>query len=233
MKTFFWTTISWIIIFFGFLGYLKWFDQDLGCRLTSYIATYDCKVAEECPCDALCEDRYFDWEDYDYDEDVNDSQENQDEINNENESAKDEWKQENMETKIDEIYRQVIEINEKLDIQNSNAPDAISVSLRTNKKTNIWIFPLDGSSHKQYVLAASDDILRDTLNLLFDKSAFQLKSTKLDNDWNLTINLERDFDVAFGWSAMVQQVKTSIEKTATQFSQVKKVKILPEDVIQP
>jgi len=32
---------------------------------------------------------------------------------------------------------------------------------------------------------------------------------------------------------MVEQVKTSTEKTATQFSQIKKVTILPEEVLQP
>jgi hypothetical protein len=32
---------------------------------------------------------------------------------------------------------------------------------------------------------------------------------------------------------MVEQVKTSIEKTATQFPQIKKITILPEEVLQP
>lgn len=138
-----------------------------------------------------------------------------------------------IDTKLDEIKQQIKEINEKLDIQSSNAPDAVSVSLKTTKKTNIWIFPLDGTEHKQYTMAASDDILKDTLNLLFEKSAFKVKNTKLDNDGNLAITLERDRNVAFGWSAMVEQVKTSIEKTATQFPQIKKVIILPEEVLQP
>jgi hypothetical protein len=46
-------------------------------------------------------------------------------------------------------------------------------------------------------MPASDDILKDTLNILFEKSAFKLKGTRLDNDGNLAITLERDFDVAF------------------------------------
>lgn len=136
-------------------------------------------------------------------------------------------------TKLDEIKTQLKEINEKLDIQNSNAPDAVSVSLRTTKKTNIWIFPLDGSDYKKYVMPASDDILKDTLNLLFEKTPFALVDTKLDNDGNLTITIQRVPGTAFGWSAAVEQVRTSIEKTAMQFSQIKKVTILPEEVLQP
>lgn len=139
----------------------------------------------------------------------------------------------NVNTKLDEIKQQLKDINEKLDIQNSNAPDAVSVSLRTTKKTNIWIFPLDGSEYKKYVMPASDDILKDTLNLLFDNSPFVLKWTKLDNDGNLTVTLERNRDKPFWWSAAVEQVKISIEKTATQFSQIKNVNVVPEEILQP
>ena len=186
---------------------MKWFNQDLGTKVLSCIVKIEACVQEECP-----ETIYSElW-------------------SGDTVSL---TKPESIETKIDEIKQQIKEINEKLDIQSSNSPDAVSVSLKTTKKTNIWIFPLDGTEHKQYTMPASDDILRDTLNILFEKSAFKLKGTKLDNDGNLTITLERDWDVAFGWSAMVEQVKTSTEKTATQFSQIKKVTILPEEVLQP
>ncbi len=207
MKTFFWTTIFWLLVFFGFFGYVKWFNQDLGTKIFSYIVKTESCIQQECP-----------------------------EVNN-----IETWSgveiplntSNSLDTKLDEIKQQIKEINEKLDIQSSNAPDAVSVSLKTTKKTNIWIFPLDGTEHKQYTMAASDDILRDTLNLLFEKSAFNLKNTKLDNDGNLILTLERDRNIPFGWSAMVEQVRTSIEKTATQFPQIKKVIILPEEVLQP
>ena len=208
MKTFFWTTIFWLFVFFGFFGYIKWFNQDLGTRFFSYIVKTEVCVQQECP-------------------DINEaiSLEDWEVISLSNSNS--------VETKLDEIKNQIKEINEKLDIQSSNAPDAVSVSLKTTKRTNIWIFPLDWSEHKQYIMPASDDILKDTLNILFEKSAFKLKGTRLDNDGNLAITLERDFDVAFWWSAMVEQVKTSIEKTATQFPQIKKITILPEEVLQP
>lgn len=135
--------------------------------------------------------------------------------------------------KFEFIKQQLNNINEKLDIQNSNTPDAVSVSLRTTKKTNVWIFPLDGSEYKKYVFPASDDILKDALNLLFEKSPFALVDTKLDNDGNLTIMIQRVPGTSFGGSAAVEQVKTSIEKTASQFSQIKKVTIVPEEVLQP
>ncbi|HCY21735.1 TPA: hypothetical protein DIC40_08040 [Patescibacteria group bacterium] len=70
--------------------------------------------------------------------------------------------------------------------------------MRTTKKTNIWIFPLDGSEYKKYVMPASDDILKDTLNLLFEKSPFALVNTTLDNDGNLIITIERVPGTAFG-----------------------------------
>lgn len=206
MKTFFWTTIFWLLVFCGFFGYLKWINQDLGTRFFSYIVNTEACVQQECP----------------------------DTTNIEAESGSVVSEKPNStDTKLDEIKQQIKEINEKLDIQSSNAPDAVSVSLKTTKKTNIWIFPLDGTEHKQYTMAASDDILRDTLNLLFEKSAFRVENTKLDNDGNLILTLERDRNVPFGWSAMVEQVRTSIEKTATQFPQIKKVTIVPEEVLQP
>lgn len=208
MKTFFWTTIFWLFVFFGFFGYIKWFNQDFGTKFFSYIVKTEVCVQQECP-------------------EINEaiSLEDWEVISLSNSNS--------VETKLDEIKNQIKEINEKLDIQSSNAPDAVSVSLKTTKRTNIWIFPLDWSEHKQYIMPASDDILKDTLNILFEKSAFKLKGTRLDNDGNLAITLERDFDVAFWWSAMVEQVKTSIEKTATQFPQIKKITILPEEVLQP
>lgn len=211
MKTFFWTTIFWILVFFWFFGYIKWFNQDLGTTIFSYIVKTEVCVEKECPeveCPEVECDGTGSW---------NITSDKSDSIT----------------IRLDEIKKQIKEINEKLDIQSSNAPDAVSVSLKTTKKTNIWIFPLDWSEHKQYTMPASDDILKDTLNVLFDKTAFKLKWTKLDNDWNLAITLERDFDVAFGWSAMVEQVRNTIEKTATQFSQIKKITILPEEVLQP
>lgn len=211
MKNFFWTTVFWLVIFFGFFGYLKWINKDLGVRLTWYIATQQACIEQQCT--------------------VNDIQPIVNTSGDvvpvlENSST-------NVNTKLDEIKQQLKDINEKLDIQNSNAPDAVTVSLRTTKKTNIWIFPLDGSEYKKYVMQASDDILKDTLNLLFDNSPFVLKSTKLDSDGNLTITLERNRDKPFGGSAAVEQVRTSIEKTATQFSQIKSVNVMPEEVLQP
>lgn len=138
-----------------------------------------------------------------------------------------------IDTKLDEIKAQLRDINEKLDIQNSNTPDAVSVSLKTTKKTNVWIFPLDGSDYKKYVMPASDDILKDTLDLLFEKSPFALVDSKLDNDGNLNIIIQRVPWTSFGGSAAVEATRNAIEKTALQFSQIKKVMISPEEVLQP
>lgn len=135
--------------------------------------------------------------------------------------------------KLDNIQSQLKDIAEKLDIQSSNTPDAVNLALRTTKKTSVWIFPLDGSIYTRYTLNPSDDILRDTLNILFTKSAFSVVDTRLDGDGNLTLELARIPGSAFGGSAMVEQIKTSIEKTALQFPQIKKVIITPEEVLQP
>lgn len=211
MKTFFWTTIFWLLVFCGFFGYLKWINQDLGQRFVGYIIEQEvssgaCTTATEV-LPIADEIKTVSWAIAVPTDEVN--------------------------TKLDDIKQQLKDINEKLDIQNSNAPDAVSVSLRTTKKTNIWIFPLDGSEYKKYVMPASDDILKDTLNLLFEKSPFALVNTTLDNDGNLIITIERVPGTAFGWSAAVEQVRISIEKTAMQFSQIKKVTIVPEEVLQP
>jgi len=206
MKKFFWITVFWLIVFFGFLWYLKWFNHDLGLRFVNFIVKQETVVEiPECP---VVEQSVNTWTNIVVE-------------------------QSNIETNLDEIKKQLRDINEKLDIQNSNSPDAVSVSLRTTKKTNIWIFPLDWSEYKKYVMPASDDILRDALNLLFEKSPFALVGTKLDNDWNLTVTLERVPNTSFGGSAAVEQVRISIEKTAMQFSQIKKVIIVPEEVLQP
>ena len=138
-----------------------------------------------------------------------------------------------LDQKFDTIQQQLKDISEKLDTQNSNTPDAVNISLKTTKKTNVRVYPLDGSTYKKYSLPASDDILRDTLNLLFDKSAFIVANTTLDADGNLTLQLARVPGSAFGGSAAVSQTKTSIEKTALQFPQIKKVVITPDTVLQP
>lgn len=219
MKKFFWTTIFWLIVLVGLIAYMKWFNQDLAKNFTRFIVKQT-TISQECPiCPTI------------------DDQGTSSAIDNS-------WaissgfsviqtRENSIESKFDFITQQLKNINEKLDIQNSNAPDAVSVSLKTTKKTNIWIFPLDGSDYTKYVMPASDDILKDTLTLLFENSPFVLKSTKLDSDGNLTITLERNRDKSFGWSAAVEQAKTAIEKTATQFSQIKNVTILPEEVLQP
>lgn len=211
MKKVFWTTIFWWIVVVGFVAYMKWFNQDLAQYISWYFVKETSITSQECP--AITQTLPI--------EETTTgsviSQQPTDTVN----------------TKLDEIKAQLKDINEKLDIQNSNAPDAVSVSLRTTKKTNIWIFPLDGSEYKKYVMPASDDILKDTLTLLLEKSAFILKNTQLDNDGNLIISLERNWNIPFGGSAAVEQVRTSIEKTAMQFSQIKKVTIIPEEVLQP
>ncbi len=211
MKKIFWTTIFWWIVVVGFVAYMKWFNQDLAQYISGFFVKETIVASQECPVIT---------ETLPVAETTTGSvlaQQPTDTVN----------------TKLDEIKAQLKDINEKLDIQNSNAPDAVSVSLRTTKKTNIWIFPLDGSEYKKYVMPASDDILKDTLTLLLEKSAFVLKNTQLDNDGNLIITLERNWNIPFGGSAAVEQTRTSIEKTAMQFSQIKKVTILPEEVLQP
>ena len=55
MKKVFWTSIVWIILICGFVLYMKWFNQSLAQRVTSFIYS-----GEECPelqCDVpVCEE---------------------------------------------------------------------------------------------------------------------------------------------------------------------------------
>lgn len=216
MKNFFWTTVFWLVVLCGFIGYLKWFNNDLWLRLTQYIVKQVTISGENISCDTWSQGMLLETT-----------------LFGKTSSGILASGNTNLMEKLDAISQQIKDINEKLDIQNSNAPDAVSVSLRTTKKTNVWIFPLNWGEYKQYTMSASDDILRDTLNLLLEKSAFSLVDTKLDNDGNLTITLQRVAGTSFGWSAMVEQVRTAIQKTATQFPQIKTVIITPEEILQP
>lgn len=221
MKKIFWTTIFWVAIVAGFLGYLRWFDQPLAQDISLLILKTQCST--------VCSS-------------VNAFSTSLSGESMENSSGtitltpvtlENQGSFSGIDTKLEDIKAQLKDINEKLDIQNSNTPDAVSVSLKTTKKTNVWIFPLDGGDYKKYILPASDDILKDALNLLFDKSPFALADTKLDNDGNLTLVLQRVPGSAFGGSAAVETAKNAIEKTALQFPQIKKVIITPEEILQP
>lgn len=225
MKNFFWTTIFWIAVAAGFIGYLRWFNQPLAQDISQLIVTNQVSSVvtslgiQDIP--------------------LNSGTMLSGALSGEIEAVTTtiampvETPNNTLDTKLEEIKAQLKDINEKLDIQNSNTPDAVSVSLRTTKKTNVWVFPLDGTDYKKYVMPASDDILRDTLNLLFDKTAFALADSKLDNDGNLTLVLQRVPGSSFGGAAAVEQTRLSIEKTALQFPQIKKVTISPEEILQP
>lgn len=223
MKQVFWTSVFWIAVVAGFLGYIKWFDStNLGPQLASYVISIENKTDCEIPSLDVTGivDTGINLGTGLISNFVNTGIEAQPQVSS-------------VDQKLDTIQAQLKDIAEKLDIQNSNTPDAVNISLRTTKKTNVRIFPLDGSAYTKYTLAASDDILRDTLNLLFDKSAFSVNDTRLDADGNLTLQLERVPGSSFGGSAMVAQVRTAIEKTALQFPQIKKVIITPDTVLQP
>ena len=55
MKKVFWTSIVWIVLICGFVLYMKWFNQPLAQKVTSFVYT-----GEECPelqCDVpVCEE---------------------------------------------------------------------------------------------------------------------------------------------------------------------------------
>ena len=233
MKQVFWTTVFWFIAVAGFLGYLKWFDStNLGPMLAAYVIempttqtgseTIEIPTLETTGATLLSGSLSG----------VT-STVLQTGIISTPVSVATTPSPLSVEDKFTMIQQQLKDIAEKLDIQNSNTPDAVNISLKTTKKTNVRIYPLDGSNYKKYALAASDDILRDALNILFDKSAFTVADSRLDADGNLTLQLERVPGSAFGGSAAVAQVRTSIEKTALQFPQIKKVAITPDTVLQP
>lgn len=218
MKKVFWTTIFWFAVAAGFIAYMKWFDQPLATQITNFIVK-DMPLVEVAVDDTTVELENLSGE-------TSTGIVDTAIISTEN-------KKTDINSQLAEIQSKLDEINEKIDIQNSSTPDAVSVSLKTTKKTNVWIYPLDGTEYKKYTLNPSDDILRDSLDILFEKSPFALVDTKLDNDGNLTINIKRVPDTAFGGSAAVEAVRKAIEKTALQFSQIKKVTITPEEVLQP
>lgn len=218
MKKVFWTTIFWFAVAAGFIAYMKWFDQPLATQITNFIVK-DMPLVEVAVDDTTVELENLSGK-------TSTGIVDTAIISTEN-------KKTDINSQLAEIQSKLDEINEKIDIQNSSTPDAVSVSLKTTKKTNVWIYPLDGTEYKKYTLNPSDDILKDSLDILFEKSPFALVDTKLDNDGNLTINIKRVPDTAFGGSAAVEAVRKAIEKTALQFSQIKKVTITPEEVLQP
>ena len=231
MKQVFWTSIFWIAVVAGFLGYLKWFDStNLGVQLASYVIEMPVNTGSVNTGDIVA-------------------------VTNTGTIALSGTALSGsilatgvvtvtttpvapsqtltLDQKFDTIQQQLKDISEKLDTQNSNTPDAVNITLKTTKKTNVRVYPLDGSTYKKYLLNPSDDILADAMNILFEKSAFTVVDTRLDGDGNLTIQLARVPGSAFGGSAAVAQVRTSIEKTALQFPQIKKVIITPDTILQP
>jgi hypothetical protein len=231
MKKIFWTSIFWIAVVAGFLSYLKWFDTtNLGVELASYVVTFPTSTGSANTGEIV-------------------AVETTGAVTNISGSVLSgsviatgisssiptvqTTPTLTLDQKFDTIQQQLKDISEKLDTQNSNTPDAVNISLKTTKKTNVRVYPLDGSTYKKYLLNPSDDILADAMNLLFEKSAFTVVDTRLDGDGNLTIQLARVPGSAFGGSAAVAQVKTSIEKTALQFPQIKKVIITPDTILQP
>ena len=231
MKQVFWTSVFWLALVAGFLGYLKWFDStNLGPTLAAYViemptSSQEVEVTTGTELPILDESGVT----LESESLLNTGTIIQTGIT----SVMATTPTLSVEDKFTAIQQQLKDIAEKLDIQNSNTPDAVNISLKTTKKTNVRIFPLDGSTYKKYVINPSDDILTAAMNILFEKSAFTVVDTRLDGDGNLTIQLARVPGSAFGGSAAVEQVRTSIEKTALQFPQIKKVIITPDTVLQP
>jgi hypothetical protein len=231
MKQVFWTSVFWLALVAGILGYLKWFDMtNLGPTLAAYviempISSQEIEVSTGTELPILDESGVT----LGSESLLNTGTIIQTGIT----SVMATTPTLSVEDKFTAIQQQLKDIAEKLDIQNSNTPDAVNISLKTTKKTNVRIFPLDGSTYKKYVINPSDDILTAAMNILFEKSAFTVVDTRLDGDGNLTIQLARVPGSAFGGSAAVEQVRTSIEKTALQFPQIKKVIITPDTVLQP
>jgi len=232
MKQVFWTSIFWIVVVTGFLGYLKWFDSThLGVQLASYVIempvnTGSASTGEIVAVETTGAVTAISGT-------VLSGSLASTGLVTVNTTPVAPSQTLTLDQKFDTIQQQLKDISEKLDMQNSNTPDAVNIALKTTKKTNVRVYPLDGSTYKKYSLPASDDILRDTLNLLFDKSAFTVADTTLDADGNLTLQLTRVPGSSFGGSAAVAQTRASIEKTALQFPQIKKVIITPDTVLQP
>ncbi|MEI6426223.1 MAG: hypothetical protein WCO66_02610 [Candidatus Absconditabacteria bacterium] len=235
MKQVFWTTVFWLVAVAGFLGYLKWFDStNLGPTLAAYVIEMPVSSQEtevstgtELP---IMEETGVNLGSGSF---IQTGIIVQTGITSVVTPVQTTTSTLSVEDKFAFIQQQLKDIAEKLDVQNSNTPDAVNISLKTTKKTNVRIYPLDGSTYKKYVINPSDDILTAAMNILFEKSAFTVTDTRLDGDGNLTIQLARVPGSAFGGSAAVEQVRTSIEKTALQFPQIKKVIITPDTVLQP
>lgn len=67
---------------------------------------------------------------------------------------------------------------------------------------------------------------------LFDQSWIKVNNTSIDNAGVLTIELSQQW--LFNWgSARVLLMRTAIERTARQFSEIKNVIILPDTILQP
>ena len=231
MKQVFWTTVFWLVAVAGFLGYLKWFDStNLGPTLAAYVIEMPVSAQEA---EVITGTELPIGEGTGSVLDSGSVNTIQTGITSVVIPVQTSPSALSVEDKFTVIQQQLKDIAEKLDVQNSNTPDAVNISLKTSKKTNVRIYPLDGSTYKKYVLNPSDDILADAMNILFEKSAFTVSDTRLDGDGSLTIQLARVSDSSFGGSAAVAQVRTSIEKTALQFPQIKKVIITPDTVLQP
>jgi len=196
MKQVFWTSVFWLALVAGFLGYLKWFDMtNLGPTLAAYViemptSSQEIEVSTGTELPILDESGVT----LGSESLLNTGTIIQTGIT----SVMATTPTLSVEDKFTAIQQQLKDIVEKLDIQNSNTPDAVNISLKTTKKTNVRIFPLDGSTYKKYVINPSDDILTTAMNILFEKSAFTVVDTRLDGDGNLTIQLARVPGSAFG-----------------------------------
>lgn len=102
----------------------------------------------------------------------------------------------------------------------------------------------------QRTIRSSQNLIADTIKILlqgnlseqerdagfiteFPNAQFKLLDTQLDAQWTLTLTFNEVPWFTTGWSARMLILSKSIEKTARQFPQVKKVVFQPETLFQP
>lgn len=220
MKKIFWTTVFWLAVILIFRGYLRWFDDGLAKDVSNLI-----------------------WVEMTYDEQWNSAsiQELLDQIKS-------------MQTQLDNISQSFIQNGwDQNDLQplwaqtirlfyfNQTEDNKLPIAQQLNSSS---VLPVER------IISWSRNIIEDTINALlewsitseerakwfvteFPNQDFRLISSNLTSDWVLELIFNEVPGFTSWWSARVFILRSTIEKTAKQFANVKSVKILPEELFQP
>ncbi|MCF7834710.1 GerMN domain-containing protein [Candidatus Gracilibacteria bacterium] len=220
MKKIFWTSVFWIVIIAAFRGYLRWFDDGLAKDVSGLIGAK--VICAEPP------------------------------VTNPNQDLIDQIKL--MQDQLNNISNSLTNVDGQDNLLKTSSPQNVKLyyfnqtedqKLPINQQVNVSsVLPVDR------VVAKSNNIIQDTINMLLegnispDESAvgfvsefpnndFRLLNVDLKSDGTLELTFNEVAGFTAGGSARVFILRSSIEKTAKQFSMVKSVKLLPESLFQP